>query len=167
MTIQSLKNIVINGFIVLGLSFGLMVSATADYSFEEIEAGAKRGDSIAQNILGFYYHEGKGVRQDYAKAFYWHQKSANQGDSDDQFYVGHYYISGEGVRQDYSKGLEWLKKSANQNNTSAQALIGLLYAYGKGVRQNKTTAKEWYGKACDNGDQNGCDDYKILNEQGY
>ena len=38
---------------------------------------------------------------------------------------------------------------------------------GEGVRQNKTTAKWYFGKACDYGDQDGCDKYRILNEQGY
>lgn len=165
---KSLKNIVINGFIVLGLSFGLMVSATADYSLEEVEVGAERGDRIAQSILGSYYRDGRGVRQDYAKAFYWYQKSADQGYSGGQYYVGNSYISGQGVRQDYNKALEWFKKSAKQNNPVAQSTIGLMYEFGKGVRQNNTIAKEWYGKACDNGYQEGgCDHYKRLNEKGY
>ena len=33
--------------------------------------------------------------------------------------------------------------------------------------QNKKTAKEYYGKACDFGCQEGCDEYRKLNERGY
>ncbi|GAB1466468.1 hypothetical protein MASR2M54_19680 [Aliarcobacter cryaerophilus] len=36
----------------------------------------------------------------------------------------------------------------------------------RGVIQDKKRAKEYFGKACDGGDQKGCDNYKILNQQG-
>ena len=42
-----------------------------------------------------------------------------------------------------------------------------MYAKGEGVRQDYKKAKEWFGKACDGGYQKGCDNYKILNQQGY
>ena len=42
-----------------------------------------------------------------------------------------------------------------------------MYVKGKGVRQDGRTAKEWFGKACDNGEQNGCDAYRELNEKGF
>jgi len=41
-----------------------------------------------------------------------------------------------------------------------------MYLNGDGIRQNKSTAKEYFGKVCDLGDQDGCDFYKQLNEQG-
>jgi len=44
--------------------------------------------------------------------------------------------------------------------------LGVLYYNGQGIRQNKSKAKELFGKACDGGHQNGCKNYKILNEQG-
>lgn len=44
--------------------------------------------------------------------------------------------------------------------------LGVLYANGQGVRQDKGAAKEYFGKACDLGNQGGCNNYKILNEQG-
>lgn len=58
-------------------------------------------------------------------------------------------------------------KLAEQGNAEAQFNLGVMYANGEGVRQNKTTAKEWFGKACDNGTQQGCDEYRKLNETGY
>ena len=54
---------------------------------------------------------------------------------------------------------------ANQGNVEAQFDLGMMYNKGEGVRQNKATAKEWFGKACDNGAQNGCDGYRILNQR--
>ena len=126
---QTLKNIFINGAIILALLFGLTLSATAaGPTFEEVKSLAEKGDSSYQSLLGSYYREGIGVRQDYAKAF------------------------------------EWYTKAAKQNNTFAQSYLGIMYEFGRGVRQNKSIAKEWYGKACDNGHQDGCDNYKFLNE---
>ncbi len=164
---RALKNIAINGAMILALLFGMTVSATAAASFEDVKALAEQGDAWGQDILGGYYEDGLGVRQDLIKAFYWYQKAANQGYSGGQFSVGAAYFAGRGVRQDYSKAFEWFKKSANQNNEFAQTIIGAMYEYGEGVRQNKTLAKESYGKSCDNGYQDGCNQYKRLNEQGY
>ncbi|MGN6907412.1 hypothetical protein ACTHSN_05540 [Neisseria sp. P0009.S010] len=42
-----------------------------------------------------------------------------------------------------------------------------MYANGHGVRQDLTLAQEWLGKACQNGDQNGCDNYQRLKAAGY
>lgn len=165
---QALKNIVINGVVILSLLFGLKVPATAaGPTFEEVKALAEKGDSQAQGMLGMYYENGTSVRQDYSKAIEWYQKSANQGDIFSQFSMGYAYSKGQGVRQNHSRALEWFKKADAQNSPTAQAYIGLMYKLGEGVRQNKTTAKEWYGKSCDNGYQGGCDSYRELNEQGY
>ena len=84
-----------------------------------------------------------------------------------QHSLGKYYENGRGVRQDYSKAFEWFKKSANQGYPYAQFSMGYAYESGQGVRQNHTVAKEWYGKSCDNGNQDGCDYYRKLNEKGY
>ncbi|MDQ1339916.1 MAG: uncharacterized protein QG567_1072 [Campylobacterota bacterium] len=45
--------------------------------------------------------------------------------------------------------------------------VGLMYDNGKGVKQNRSRAKELFGKACDMKLQAGCDEYKLLNVQGY
>jgi len=164
---ESLKKKLTSGLMIIALSFGSILSAVADNNIDLLKAQAEQGDAIAQAALGSRYSIGEGVRQDYSKAFYWHQKSADQGHSGGQTALGISYLEGEGVRQDYGKAFYWLRKAADQKNTIAQIYIGLLYKTGKGVRQNKTTAKEWYGKACDNGDQQGCDRYRELNEQGY
>jgi TPR repeat protein len=130
---QPMKKTLTSGLMILGLSFGLTLSAIASNEsdrFNNIKASAERGDARDQYLTGFRYGEGIGVRQDRQKALY------------------------------------WLKKSSDQNFASAQFALGTMYHNGDGVRQNKSTAKEWFGKACDNGDQDGCDLYRRLNEQG-
>lgn len=166
---HSLKNIFNNRLMVLGLSFGLSVSAIAMPSsyFEQTKVLAEKGYSNSQSALGYLYSDGEGVRQDYTQGFYWHRKSADQGNQFGQFSVGYHYLNGQGVRQDYAKALEWFHKAADQGNADAQAIIGDMYSLGQGVRQNKSTGKEWFGESCDNGSQIGCDAYKRLNQQGY
>ena len=69
------------------------------------------------------------------------------------------------MRQDYTKAREWYEKAANQGIAQAQFNLGVFYYHGKGVRQNIATAKELFGKACDNGFQEGCDNYRKLNQR--
>ncbi len=76
------------------------------------------------------------------------------------------YIVGLGVKKDYRSAAEWFLKSANQGNINSQFSLGVMYNTGLGVRQNRTTAKSYFGTSCDGGLQEGCDQYKKLNEQG-
>lgn len=99
-------------------------------------------------------------------------KKAEQGDAEAQFSLGLNYFFGLDygyvlAPQDYNKAAEWYLKAANQNHERAQSMLGVMYRDGAGVRQNYGVAKEWFGKACDNGLQTGCDEYKLLQQQGY
>lgn len=164
---QPPKNILTNGLIILALSFGLTLPASALDFFYKVQNSAEQGDIYAQDALGGMYHLGEnGVSQDYAKAFYWYQKAADQGLASSQATLGFLYTSGLGVRQDHTKAVKWFKKASEQNDALAQYSLGIRYYNGEGVRQDYTKAKEWFGKACDNGGQEGCDSYRILNEQG-
>ena len=59
------------------------------------------------------YYSGKGVRQDYKKAFEWFEKAASQVDPSAQFNLGVMYNNGEGVRQDKSIAKEWFGKACD------------------------------------------------------
>ena len=58
---QSLKNIFINGAVILALLFGLTVAATAAIDFKEVKSLAEQGNSFYQSFLGSYYDYGKVV----------------------------------------------------------------------------------------------------------
>ena len=98
-----------------------------------------------------------------AESFDSMKRWAEQGDSNAQYNLGVMYAEGTGVRQDYAKAREWYQKAAGQGFANAQYLLGAMYFEGKGVRQNTSTAKEYFGKSCDNGNQDGCDTYRLLN----
>lgn len=90
-------------------------------------------------------------------------RQAQSGDAAAQFDLAYeYYQQGN-----HAKAFEWFTKAAHQGDAAAQSNLGVMYSKGHGVRQNKSTAKRYYGQACDNGNQPGCDNYRIINEQGY
>ena len=117
------------------------------------DAPAKAGDSNAQNILGFLFFNGYGVKQDYGQAIYWLQKAADQGNTKAQFRLGYMYLNGLGVPKDYKQALLWAERAGNQGDPNAQLLAGLVYyAGGNGVSQDYKQAFSWAQKAADQGD---------------
>ena len=158
----SLKKIVINGLMVLGLSFGFTMAAVAE-DFATTKKMAEQGYPKSQVALGIMYADA----QDYLRAVYWYQKAADQEHVLGQVSLGYMYSEGKGVRQDWAKAVHWYQKAADQGFAGGQHNLAFMYAQGKGVRQDWAKAKEWYGKACDNGAQKSCDVYRIINESGY
>ena len=59
----------------------------------------------------------------------------------------------------------WYEKAAEQGDVYAQHIVAKMYEEGKGVPQDYSKALEWFGKVCDSGRQEGCDDYRILNQK--
>jgi TPR repeat protein len=95
-------------------------------------------------ILGYMYHSGYGVEQNYSKALEYYLLSAEQNNAFAQLYLGLMYNNGIGVEQNYSKALEYYHLSAKQNNSDAQNYIGDMYYYGYGVEQNYSKALEYF-----------------------
>lgn len=135
-------------------------------AFKQFKPLAEQGDAVSQYNLAQMYRNGQGVRQDYAQALNWYFKSAEQGYPDAQYALASMYESGQGVQQNYFESVKWYQKAAEQGYAMAQTNLGVMYALGQGVRVDLHLAKEWAGRGCDNGNQNGCDLYRILNERG-
>jgi TonB family protein len=74
---------------------------------------ADKGDSEAQNAIGYLYQQGRGVTQDYAKAMAWYRKAADQGNAQAESNIGSLYEKGLGVPQDHSEAEAWYKKAAD------------------------------------------------------
>ena len=77
------------------------------------------------------------------------------------------YYTGQGAHQDYAEALRWYRKAAEQGYAEAQYNLGAMYFTGGGVHQDFHLSKEWFGKACDGGVQEGCGQYRYLNQKGY
>ena len=119
--------------------FFLTASASAaDVNYEKMRAPelkilAGKGDSLAQTNLGFLYHAGLGVAQDFKEAAAWYRKAAEQGQPDAQTNLGMLYNTGRGVAQDFKEAAAWYRKAAEQGDAHAQNNLGFLYSTGQGV----------------------------------
>ena len=100
------------------LSFNFILSSYADIDtclnvydnkaykniLTECTAPANEGDSVSQNILGWWYLYGT-PNSDYSKAFIWLSKSSDQGNTWAKGQLGQMYQNGNGVLKDYSRAL--------------------------------------------------------------
>ncbi len=127
---------------------------------------ADQGNAAARTNIGWLYHNGWGVKQDYAEAMSWYRKAANQGSADAQNDVGWLYQNGLGVKQDYVEAMTWYRKAADQGHTRAQTSIGWLYQNGWGVKQDYAEAMTWYLQAANQGNAGAQDDIGWLYEKG-
>lgn len=118
----------------------------------------------AQIKIGDMYFDGVGISQNYKEALYFY-KLAALDNLIARIKIGNMYYDGAGVPQDYKEALSWyLQATEIETNPDGPFYVGHMYYNGLGVRQDTYIAKEWFGKSCDNGNQNGCDMYKILNQ---
>ncbi|MEX0570670.1 tetratricopeptide repeat protein, partial [Acinetobacter baumannii] len=99
----------------------------------------------------------------FATAKAWYEKAAAQGDIRSQNNLGFMYTQGQGGHKDFNTAKFWYEKAAAQEDTDAQYNLGLIYLNGRGIGKDLNTAKKWFKQSCDNGNQQGCDEYRILN----
>jgi len=82
--------------------------------FKSKKVLAEKGSPVAQSILGFLYHHGRGVEQDFKEAAKWFRKAAEQGNAVSQFNLGLMYEKGRGVERDFKEAVKWNRKAAEQ-----------------------------------------------------
>src|SRR5512140_2696152 len=80
---------------------------------QSLTARAKAGDAAAQFELGRDYEDGKGVRQDDAKALKWFRKAAEQGNPQAQNSLGLMYADGRGVKRNKHQAVHWYRMAAD------------------------------------------------------
>ena len=103
-----------------GLDEGIAAYSAGDYAtaMTEFQALADQGNMDGQYFLGFFYHNGFGVKPNQVEAIKWFQKAAEQGDPRSQYYVGIIYATGKGVPKDLAKADMWLTLSATNPKTT-------------------------------------------------
>jgi uncharacterized protein len=105
---------------------------------------AEAGNPDAQNQLGVFYSEGRGVPQNYLEAKDWFKKAADQGHADAQVNLGTLYSLGQGATFSDQMALFWFQKAAEQRNALAFAKLGMMHERGRGVPQSLVDAHMWY-----------------------
>jgi len=103
----------------------------------------------AQKWLAFLYTKGKGVAQDYKKAFYWRDKAARAGDLNSQYHLGRFFQLGNGVGMDLNKARYWYEKAAKKGDVNGLYAMGNLYRKGIGVKIDLPRAYGWYSLAAE------------------
>jgi hypothetical protein len=112
---------------------------------------ASQGIADAQYQLGFIYHMGKGVAQDYPEAAKWYYLAAKQGHAVAQNNLGWMFDMGKGVAQDYQEAVRWYSLAAEQGHALAQNNLGWMFDMGKGVIRDYQEAAKWYRLAAEQG----------------
>ena len=73
-------------------------------------------------MLGMFYLNGHGVKQDYAQARSWFEKAAAQGDVSSMRMLGNIYVEGLGVPKNLQQARAWYEKAAIQDDTDVQSI---------------------------------------------
>ena len=145
--------------------YGKGVEQNYNKAVELYQKGADLGDANAFFNLGYMYDEGKGVSQNYNKAVELYQKAADLGNARAIYNLGNMYYNGQGVSQNYNKAVELYQKACDLGNAMAFCNLGYMYEKGYGVNQDKQKALQLYKQACDMGDEQGCKNYRNLQNE--
>lgn len=140
---------------------GLNYYKNGDYAsaLNKWKGWANLGNADSQYGMGLIYDHGRGVSQDFRKAFEWYAKAAEQGHSESQYNIGVYHENGHGVSKDVKKAIVWYKKSADQGNVYAINRLAYMYSYGLGVPKNLIAAHALYSVSAMKGNK------ELQNEQ--
>lgn len=130
------------------------------------QKAADQGSPMAQNILGWIYQHGKGIKKDYQRAFAYYHLAANQNYAPAQCELGHMYYHGYGILKNRKEALKYYTLAADQNNEIGQYNLGHMYYYGKGVEKNIETAFSYFKLAADQGNPLSQFNLALLYQQG-
>ncbi|KAJ1629786.1 hypothetical protein T492DRAFT_907374 [Pavlovales sp. CCMP2436] len=113
---------------------------------------ADQGESGAQLDIARYYHEGKGVPKEDAKAIRYLRLAADQGFAEAQYSYVLLYREGRGVPQNHSMAARYFLHAADQGHVAAQHDFARYY-YGsiKGLSQDVVKAIHYCHLAADQG----------------
>lgn len=135
-------------FIAIGTCLLLLFSMVScfqehDEYLDALKAGAKAGDSAAQNDLGVYYLE----NQEYEKAFKWFQKSSEQGLLHAYRNLGLCYLNGWGVEKDIEKAIANYTIAADKGLSESELTLGLIYQSDNTLPNSQEECIRWYERA--------------------
>jgi TPR repeat protein len=96
-------------------------------------------------MVGYCYHEGKGVKRDDKEAFKWYSKAFKKGNRIMAAYnLSICYANGQGVEKDEKEAFRYMKISADNNEARSMYYIGGYYEFGIGTEINKDLAMQYY-----------------------
>lgn len=111
---------------------------------------AQEGDARAQYELARTYYQ----YNEFAKSFYWWQKSAENGLNAAWVRLAIQYAYGQGVEKDEGRALDYIWKAVKGDPADANALchLGMFYEQGIGTDASMEQAMTCYRQAAEMGD---------------
>ena len=128
---------------------GATTPTTMDDQIMVVAYKAKRGDIVAQSLLGRLYIAGAGsLPKDTGQGLYWLRVAASQGSATSQETIGEIFHYGIGIVRDFERAAYWYRQAAENGRPSAQEYLGLFYSGGLGgIKHDCGMALNWYGRA--------------------
>lgn len=84
---------------------------------------AKAGNPIAENNVGFFYENGRVVKQDYAEAARWYQQAVDKGQERAEWHLGRLYYDGSGVPQNRVTAMSLITLAAKAGDPDAASWL--------------------------------------------
>lgn len=151
------------------LTFVLISSTCLNVSsvYADTSKAAKQPYGTASYKLGNMYYYGKGVPQNYKKAFWNFINASRRNSTLADFMLSKMYAEGQGVSKNLLKACEWQVRALNysqkhrlaeyqlaagQGDRLAMQLLGFMYLKGLGVTSNPEKAVELNKRAASQGD---------------
>jgi hypothetical protein len=119
-----------------------------------IRKAADQGYADAQFALGKCYHAGRGLPQDFEKAYLWYEKAANQGDMSARFFLGELHAEGWGVQQNWRVAFDHFEAAAGSEGPHAMLYLAyLLWEGPTGIVRDPVKAHHIVSTLCSTGFQ--------------
>lgn len=83
-----------------------------------------KGEDLRQQAIN--YEHGRGVEQDYQKAFLLYCMAVDQGNSAAAYHLGWMYVNQRGVERDRGRAVWWFTKAAKGGDPEARGMLELL-----------------------------------------
>lgn len=131
-----------------------------------LRLAASNGDPSAQFEVGARFAEGAGVKQNFAEAAKWYQRSADQNFAQAQYRLGTLYERGLGLKADRQEATKWYLRAAEQGNIKAMHNLAVLFANQTDRAPNYTTAAQWFEEAAKRGLPDSQFNLAVLYENG-
>jgi TPR repeat protein len=137
--------------ILLRVVAGFLADFDEEKALTLFRSAAKKGNFMAQYLLGTLYEEGKFVAKDEYEAFNWYFEAAQGGSVFAMRCLGDMYAEGRGTTQNDAKAFEYFQLGAEAQHPAALLGLGKLYAEGRGVTRDDAKAREYYEYAANRG----------------
>lgn len=122
-------------------------------AFVELAPEAKKGNPLAQALLGTLYRNGiEGfLVKDVSQAIDLFKKSGERKIYLSSRYLGSIYLLGEGVPRDYDLAEKWFLRAADDGDPDVAVLLSAMYQDATGTKLDYLKAFKWTSLAAERG----------------